>query len=76
MPRPPVLTVRKLISVSPDLVQRIEDFRFARRIKAEAEAIRFLIERGLAVETAIDATEDKIAAHSRAEAKPRRKPRT
>lgn len=47
MSRQPVLTVRKLISLSPEMVRAIEDFRFAHRLKTEAEAIRRLIELGL-----------------------------
>ena len=44
----PVLTVKKLVAMTPDLAKRIAAFRFEQRINTEAEAIRTLIERGLA----------------------------
>lgn len=47
MPKAPTLTVKKLIAISPEMAQAIEDFRFRERIKTEAEAIRRLIEIGL-----------------------------
>jgi len=47
MPKPAVLTVKKLISLDPAMVQEVENFRFGNRIKTEAEAIRQLIEIGL-----------------------------
>lgn len=40
-------TTRKLISMPKELVQEIENYRFANRIKTEAEAIRQLIKIGL-----------------------------
>lgn len=40
-------TVRKLVSLPRAMVEAIEDFRFAQRIKTESEAIRRLIELGL-----------------------------
>jgi hypothetical protein len=43
----PETTVRKLVSLSRDLVREVEDFRFANRINTESEAIRTLIRRGL-----------------------------
>jgi hypothetical protein len=43
----PTLTVKKLVAMTPALAERIAAFRFERRIKTEAEAIRTLIERGL-----------------------------
>lgn len=48
MPRQPVLTVKKLISFDPAMVEAIENFRFEKRIKSEAEAIRQLLDIGLA----------------------------
>lgn len=47
MAKAPVLTVKKLIAMSPDMVAAIDDYRFAERIGSEAEAIRRLIELGL-----------------------------
>lgn len=46
----PETTVRKLVSLPREMVQAIEDYRFANRIKTEAEAIRRLIEAGLRAE--------------------------
>lgn len=42
------LTVKKLIALTPEMAQAIENFRFARRFASESEAIRQLIELGLA----------------------------
>jgi len=50
MARPPKLTEKKLLTLTPELAQRISDFRFARRIPSETEAIRQLIEAGLRAE--------------------------
>jgi hypothetical protein len=49
MARPKILddVKRKMVSVPADLAQAIEDYRFANRMKTEAEAIRRLIELGL-----------------------------
>src|ERR1700704_41619 len=49
MARPKILddVKRKMVSVPADLAQAIEDYRFANRIKTEAEAIRRLFELGL-----------------------------
>jgi metal-responsive CopG/Arc/MetJ family transcriptional regulator len=44
-------TVRKIFSLPESLSQQIDDFRFARRLKTESEAIRMLVEAGLAAET-------------------------
>ena len=43
----PTLTVKKLVAMTPEMAERIAAFRFERRINAEAEAIRTLIEMGL-----------------------------
>jgi hypothetical protein len=40
-------TVRKIVSLSRDVVTTIETFRFSNHIKTESEAIRRLIELGL-----------------------------
>jgi hypothetical protein len=40
-------TETKLVRMSPELVQRIADYRFEQRLPSEAEAIRRLIELGL-----------------------------
>src|SRR5258708_4488047 len=47
MPPPSLYPVKKLIAITPELAQAIEDYRFAKRLKSEAEAIRQLLERGL-----------------------------
>lgn len=44
----PETTTRKLVSLPRALAQAIADYRFTNRIKTEAEAIRRLIEMGLA----------------------------
>lgn len=43
----PETTVRKIMSLPHPLAARVEEFRFANRIKTEAEAFRRLIELGL-----------------------------
>lgn len=46
--RPKSMETRKIVSLPAALAQAIEDYRFGNRLKTEAEAIRRLIERGLA----------------------------
>ncbi|HMR33953.1 MAG TPA: hypothetical protein PKA13_21570 [Geminicoccaceae bacterium] len=41
------MDTRKIVSLPAELAQRVEDFRFGRRMKTEAEALRRLIEIGL-----------------------------
>ena len=41
--------VRKVVALTPEQWERVEDYRFANRIASEAEAIRRLIEAGLEV---------------------------
>lgn len=43
---------RKLVSLPRELARRVEDYRFAHRIKSEAGAIRILLEAGLNAESA------------------------
>ncbi len=43
----PTFTVKKLVAMTPAMAERIAAFRFGRRINAEAEAIRTLIDLGL-----------------------------
>jgi hypothetical protein len=50
MPVNPETTVRKLVSLPRQMVQAIEDYRFANRVTTESEAIRRLIEAGLRAE--------------------------
>jgi hypothetical protein len=45
--RPKSMDTRKIVSLPAHLAQAIEDYRFERRLKTEAEAIRQLIEAGL-----------------------------
>jgi hypothetical protein len=47
MPPPTIYPIKKLIAITPEMAKAIEDYRFANRLKAEAEAIRQLIEAGL-----------------------------
>jgi hypothetical protein len=55
MARPKVLgdAKRMMVSLPLDLAKAVEDYRFANRIKTEAEAVRRLIERGLSDEIPI-----------------------
>ena len=48
MARESLYPVRKLISLSEEQAQRVADYRFDARLKSENEAIRELIDRGLA----------------------------
>ena len=48
--RPKSMDTRKIVSLPAALAQAIEDYRFTNRLKTEAEAIRRLIERGLAAD--------------------------
>jgi len=43
-----VLTIKKLINLSPEMVEDVKEFRFKNRIETESEAIRQLIHTGLA----------------------------
>ena len=43
-----VLTSKKLINLSPEMVEDVKEFRFKNRIETESEAIRQLIHTGLA----------------------------
>ncbi|HXC11557.1 MAG TPA: hypothetical protein VNV39_01810 [Stellaceae bacterium] len=46
---PPILfPVKKLVAITPEMARAIDAYRFDHRIKTEAEAIRRLIEQGLA----------------------------
>ena len=47
MRAPSPFTVKKLIAISPEMADAINEFRFREMIKTEAEAIRTLIERSL-----------------------------
>jgi hypothetical protein len=48
MSKPMTLTEKKLIAMSPEMVDAIREFRFANRIETESQAIRQLIHTGLA----------------------------
>jgi hypothetical protein len=50
MARPKIMSDRKLVSFPPDLARAVEDYRFSQRIASESEAIRRLIEAGLATQ--------------------------
>jgi hypothetical protein len=47
MPKPKLLTEKRLIQFDAVLAQKIEDFRFRERFTTESAAIRELIARGL-----------------------------
>ena len=42
------MSTRKLVSLPPEMSEAVEDYRFANRFKTESDAIRSLIEMGLA----------------------------
>lgn len=48
MPDVAATSVRKIVTFPRELVARVEDYRFQNRIRTESEAIRRLIELGLA----------------------------
>ena len=50
MPREKSMDVRKIVSMSAELVERIRQYRFGKQVNSEAEAIRTLIEKGLDTE--------------------------
>lgn len=43
----PTYTVKKLVAMTPEMAERIDAYRFEKRIKSESEAIRLLIDQGL-----------------------------
>lgn len=43
-----VAPIRKLVALSEELASRVGDYRFGQRIGSESEALRRLIEAGLA----------------------------
>ncbi|NUB13039.1 hypothetical protein GAY28_10125 [Azospirillum brasilense] len=47
MARPKTITKQKLVGLTDELAQRIDDFRFTNRFREETAAIRRLIEIGL-----------------------------
>ena len=47
MSRPTLFSHKRLLQLDDELKQQIDDFRFARRFKTEADAIRELIRLGL-----------------------------
>ena len=50
MPAKADTTVKKLLALSRDLWEKFETFRFEQRIKSESDALRRLIEAGLAAQ--------------------------
>lgn len=52
MARPKVHDTRKIVCLPQGVVEQIDNFRFEKRIKTEAEAIRRLIAAGLDAESA------------------------
>lgn len=51
--RPPI--ARKLVSLPPDLLAAIDDFRFTKRLKSQTEAIRVLLREAVAAHAASNA---------------------
>lgn len=47
MPKPLTMGSRKMVSLPPEMAERVEDFRYEQRFKTEADAIRELIRLGL-----------------------------
>jgi len=52
MARETAYPVKKLVNLTEDQAKKISDFRFNHRLQSENEAIRHLIELGLAAKTA------------------------
>ncbi len=48
MARETKYTANKRVTLTPELEKAIDEFRFSRRLKSETEALRLLIEMGLA----------------------------
>jgi len=48
MAKEPVMVTRKIVSLPAELAKAVDDFRFENRLRSEAEAIRILLEAGLA----------------------------
>ncbi len=48
MVREKSMETRKIVSITADMAEAISNFRFENRIRSESEAIRRLIEMGLA----------------------------
>ncbi|MDR5008305.1 hypothetical protein RGK87_04695 [Agrobacterium fabacearum] len=51
MAKPLVLTEKKLIAMSPDMVSAINDWRFKNRVNTESEAVRRLLAFALNAQT-------------------------
>jgi hypothetical protein len=56
-----VYPVKKLVPLTAEMAARVRDYRFAERIESENEAIRRLIEAGLAAAVPAAATTAKPA---------------
>jgi hypothetical protein len=50
---------RTILSMPPELKERIRKFRFSNEINTEAEAMRFLLEKGLEASESKSATTQK-----------------
>jgi hypothetical protein len=48
MSRKPAYPVKKLVGMTEEMSERISDYRFGNRLGSENEAIRQLLEKGLA----------------------------
>lgn len=65
MAKPQVMAVRKMVSIPPELAAAIDEFRFAHRFKTEADAIRQLLEAGLAATAKPPAAKPPAGARSK-----------
>src|SRR5436190_22942534 len=68
MPPPTLYPIKKLIAITPETAQAIEDYRFENRLKTEAEAIRQLIAAGLGKSAAVPSGSGSGSARMRAKA--------
>lgn len=57
--------VRKSVSLPPDLWDRVQDYQYAGRLVSQAEALRRLVEAGLAAVAAEREIPDNVAGQTR-----------
>jgi hypothetical protein len=55
------MDTRKIFSLPAELAEQVEDYRFAHRLKTEAEAIRRLVKLGLEASQAAEPPPGKAA---------------
>jgi len=71
MKNEPTYTVKKLVAMTPEMAQSIDAYRFEQRIKSESEAIRLLINRGLAAEIVHAPADPAVTAAPKARKRPK-----